>query len=400
MAAGSDPVTESEFGRLIGQLGPFEPAPHLAVGISGGRDSLALGLLAHDWAAARNGRITGLIVDHGLRRDSAGEAARTHETLKRSDIGAVILKASGSPRKNVQAWARAARYALMADWCRSAGVLHLLVAHHRDDQAETLLANLTRDTGLQGIAGMAAVRELPACRILRPLLVVPRDRLTATLEARNAAWIDDPSNRDRRFRRVRLRERLDRAREGPELAARAVAAGRARQGFDRRVADLLAVSVFPEGPQAGLDRAALRRAEPEIAAAAVAALIRWTGNAPAPPRTERLAGHVRWLCGGARLGRRTIGGCAIRLEGGRAILTPEPGRSKGDVHGAGGMDRPALAPAAFAAAVPATAPGAADAPFPAVASAGLDPTYPYLDQTVRPRTRARHKPQSSKGVAS
>ena len=387
MAAGSDPVPdpianpvgESEFARLIGQLGPFEPAPHLAVAISGGRDSLALGLLAHDWAAANNGRITGLIVDHGLRRDSAGEAARTRETLDRSGIAAVILKASGRPRKNVQAWARAARYALMEDWCRSAGVLHLLVAHQRDDQAETLLANLTRNTGLQGIAGMAAVRELPACRILRPLLTVPRDRLTATLEARNVAWIDDPSNRDRRFRRVRLRERLDRGREGPELAARAVAAGRARQGFDRRVADLLAASVFPEGPQAVLDRAALRQAEPEIAAAAVAAVIQWTGNAPAPPRTEKLAGHMRWLCGEARLGRRTIGGCAVRLEGGRAILAPEPGRSKGDTRRDDRTDRPALAPAAFEPAVPATAPGAADAPFPPVASAGLDPTFPYLE---------------------
>ena len=383
MAAGPDPVPnpvgESEFGRLIGQLGPFEPAPHLAVAISGGRDSLALGLLAHDWAAANNGRITGLIVDHGLRRGSAGEAARTHETLDRSGIAAVILKASGRPQKNLQAWARAARYTLMEDWCRSAGVLHLLVAHHRDDQAETVLANLTRNTGLQGIAGMAAVRERPACRILRPLLVVPRDRLTATLEARNVAWIDDPSNRDRRFRRVRLRERLDRGREGPELAARAAATGRARRSFDRRVADLLAASVFVEGPQTGLDRTALRQAEPEIAAAAVAALIRWTGNAPAPPRTERLAGHVRWLCGEARLGRRTIGGCTVRLEGGRAILAPEPGRSKKCVHPSDRTVRPALAPAAFAPAVPATAPGGADAPFPPVASAGLDPTFPYLE---------------------
>ena len=387
LAAGSDPVPNpvpdpvggSEFGRLIGELGPFEPAPHLAVAISGGRDSLALGLLANDWAAAGNGRITGLIVDHGLRCDSAGEAARTHETLDRAGIAAVILKASGRPRKNVQAWARAARYALMEGWCRSAGVLHLLVAHHRDDQAETLLANLTRNTGLQGIAGMAAVRERPACRILRPLLVVPRNRLTATLETRNVAWIDDPSNRDRRFRRVRLRERLDRSREGPELAARAAAAGRARRSFDRRVADLLATSVFAEGPQTGLDRTALRQAEPEIAAAAVAALIRWTGNAPAPPRRERLAGHVRWLCGEARLDRRTIGGCAVRLESGRAILAPEPGRSKDSVRYTDSTDRPALAPAAFAPAVPATAPGAADAPFPPVASAGLDPTFPYLE---------------------
>ncbi len=369
MAAGPDPVPNpvgpAEFGRLIGRLGPFEPAPHLAVAVSGGRDSLALGLLAQDWAAAGGGRITGLIVDHGLRRGSAGEAGRTHETLGRLGIPAVILKASGRPRKNLQAWARAARYALMADWCRNAGVLHLLVAHHRDDQAETLLANLTRGAGLQGLAGMAAVRELPACRVLRPLLGVPRDRLTATLEARNVAWIDDPSNRDRRFRRVRLRQRLADSGAGPELAARACAAGQARWRFERRVADLLAGSVSLDGAQALLDRAALRQAEPETAAAAIAALIRWSGGGTAPPRSERLARTVDWLCGEARRGRRTVGKCAIDLDGGRAILTPEPGRRDGGARRSGGADRPALAHAAFT-------------PFPAVAPAGLVPTFPYL----------------------
>ncbi|MCY3831190.1 MAG: tRNA lysidine(34) synthetase TilS [Rhodospirillaceae bacterium] len=361
-----DPVGAAEFSRLIGRLGPFEPAPHLAVAVSGGRDSLALGLLAHDWAAGRNGHVTGLIVDHGLRSGSAGEAARTRETLGRSGIAAAVLEASGRPRKNLQAWARAARYVLMEDWCRDAGVLHLLVAHHRDDQAETLLAGLTRSTGLQGLAGMAAVRELPSCRIVRPLLGVPRGRLTATLEARNVAWIDDPSNRDRRFRRIRLRQRLAGGPEGPALSARAGAAGRARRRFERRVAHLLVASVSPDGPRALLDRAALRQAEPEIAAAAVAALIRWAGGVSAPPRMERLARTVGWLCGAARNGDRTIGGCAVCLEGARAIFAPEPGRSGEGARRGNGTDRPALAPAAFA-------------PFPAVAPAGLDPTFPYLE---------------------
>ena len=384
MAAGPDPIAAAEFSRLIGRLGPFEPTPHLAVAISGGRDSLALGLLAHDWAAAANGRITGLIVDHGLRRGSAGEAARTYEALGRSGIAAVILKASGRPRKNLQAWARAARYALMEGWCRNAGVLHLLVAHHRDDQAETLLANLTRGASLQGMAGMAAVRELPACRIVRPLLGVSRDRLTATLDSRNAAWIDDPSNRDRRFRRVRLRQRLAGSREGPALAARARAAGQARWRFERRVADLLAASASPDGPQTLFDRAALRRADPETAIAALAALVRRSGGGSASPRSEQLKRTMDWLCGNARRGRRTVGGCALALEGDRVLLTPEPGRSDGGVRRGDAEDRPALAPAAFSPdagvlPVPTMAPNAADAPFPAVVPAGLVPTFPYLE---------------------
>jgi len=394
LGAGPDPLTAAEFARLIRPLGPFEPAPQLAVAVSGGRDSLALALLAQQWAAERNGRATGLIVDHGLRRASAGEAARTRDLLVRSGIAAVILKAPGRPRKNLQAWARAARYAAMADWCRNAGVLHLLVAHQRDDQAETLLANLMRNTGLRGMAGMAAIRELPACRILRPLLDVPRGRLTATLQGRNVAWIDDPSNRDRRFRRVRLRQKLAGRGEGPDLAARAIAAGRARQRLDRRVADLLAASVSLDGPCAGLDRVALRRAEPEIAAAALASLIAWIGRGAAPPRQERLARTSDWVCGASHGGRRTIGGCTILLDGNRAGLAPEPGRRDDGARRRDGGDRPALAPAAF---VP--APDTADAPFPSVAPAGLVPTFPYLDRRDA-AGRARHKPLSSKGAAS
>jgi len=81
--------------------------------------------------------------------------------------------------RNVQATARAARYALLTGWCRAAGCLHLLTAHHREDQAETLLMRLARGSGLDGLAGIAALRESADCRLLRPLLGVPQRRLAA-----------------------------------------------------------------------------------------------------------------------------------------------------------------------------------------------------------------------------
>ena len=355
MAAGAEPVAAAEFDRLIARLGPFEPAPHVAIAVSGGRDSLALALLAGDWAAARRGRATGLIVDHGLRRGSAAEAAGTAALLRRHGIAAAILAAPDRPRRNLQAWARAARYAAMAAWCREAGALHLLVAHQRDDQAETLLAALARNPGPRGLAGMAAVRELASCRIVRPLLDVPRARLTATLQARQVAWIDDPWNRDRRFRRVRLRQALAAGGQGPELAARAFAAGPARQRFERLVAGLLAAMVALDGPSARIDRRALRRAEPEVAAAALGALVRWIGGRPAPPRQARLDRTAGWLRSAARRGRRTLGGCLIVLEepggsglpaGAAAILAAEAERAGRRRERS---VRPALAAASFGA---------------------------------------------------
>ena len=100
-----------------------------------------------------------------------------------------------------------ARYGLLFEACRARGILHLLVAHHADDQAETVAMRAAHGSGPDGLAGMAALVEQRDARLLRPLLGVSRDRLTATLEARGVAWIDDPSNTDPRFERVRVARR-------------------------------------------------------------------------------------------------------------------------------------------------------------------------------------------------
>src|SRR5262249_57707902 len=84
-------------------------------------------------------------------------------------------------RGGMQAAARAARYDLLADWCRRHGVLHLALAHQQDDQAETLLLRLARGSGLDGLAGMAPITERAGLRLIRPMLATPRVRLQATL---------------------------------------------------------------------------------------------------------------------------------------------------------------------------------------------------------------------------
>ena len=121
-------------------LGPFERQPTVAAAVSGGPDSMALGVLAHEWARARGGRVLALVVDHGLRPDSGVEARRVTGWLGDIGIGHAVLSWDGpKPAAEIQAAARAARYRLLVDHCRADGVLHLLIAHHRDDQAETFL---------------------------------------------------------------------------------------------------------------------------------------------------------------------------------------------------------------------------------------------------------------------
>ncbi|MDP1966000.1 MAG: tRNA lysidine(34) synthetase TilS, partial [Reyranella sp.] len=149
------PVDVGAFARAMAPFEPFEKKPVVAVAVSGGRDSLALALLAHDWARVRGGAIVALIVDHGLRSGSDGEAASTRDLLAGLGIEAGVLCWSGAkPQSGLQEAARTARYRLLSDECRRRGILHLLLAHHADDQEETVTMRAARGSGLDGLAGM------------------------------------------------------------------------------------------------------------------------------------------------------------------------------------------------------------------------------------------------------
>jgi tRNA(Ile)-lysidine synthase len=194
------------FDDAMAACGPFEPRPHLAVAVSGGADSLALCLLARDWVERRHGKITALTIDHGLRQESAAEARDVAGLCADLRVDHRVLPWIGAkPRSAIQAQARAARYRLLTGWCGVNGVLHLLVGHHRDDQDETLMMRRARGSGADGLAGMAPIVEHASCRVLRPLLAVAKRDLRELLRVSDLRWIEDPSNRDLRFARARLR---------------------------------------------------------------------------------------------------------------------------------------------------------------------------------------------------
>ena len=204
-AAPAEPLTLEEFAALLEALGPFERQPALAVAVSGGADSTALALLTREWTARRGGSLLALVVDHDLRAESAAEAAETMRRLADLGIAALCLRWTGpKPASGVQAAAREARYRLLAVACRERAILHLLLGHHAEDQAETVELRRRSGSGRAGLAGMPAVRELAGLRLLRPLLSVRRARLAATLRMRALPWTDDPSNRDPRFARTAL----------------------------------------------------------------------------------------------------------------------------------------------------------------------------------------------------
>jgi tRNA(Ile)-lysidine synthase len=313
-------VSAAEFSKLIARLGPFEDRPHLAVAVSGGADSMALLRLAALWARARKGKITALTVDHRLRTESAAEARQVARWCRTLGVAHVVLSWEGvKPATGIQAAARAARYGLLEDWCVAHGVLHLLVAHHADDQAETTALRRERGSGEDGLAGMAAIVETRRIRILRPLLGVPKARLIATLIRARQGWIEDPSNRDPRFARARLR-----AAKAPR---RVLAYAKRRNAREAQVAELLAGAwVHPSG-WAEADEAALAAAGPDLGRRALARLLQCVGGAEYPPATEKLEALWRAVTERRLSQARTLAFCRIQARKGRLVIALEPGRA-------------------------------------------------------------------------
>jgi tRNA(Ile)-lysidine synthase len=327
-------VTAAEFAAGLDHL---SPGSHLAVAVSGGADSLALLVLAAEWARARPGvRITALTVDHGLRPGAAAEAAHVAAVARALDAGHAILRWQGrKPRTGLQAAARAARYRLMAEWCAQSGVRDILLAHTLDDQAETILMRLASGSGLDGLAAMAPDARLPVpssethgVRLLRPLLNLPKARLMATLAARGIGWCEDTSNEDAGFERVRLRQAAGLlAREGltpARLARTAARLNRARKALDAHAAALSAeaVTIAPTG-EARVVLALLLSAPEETALRALAGVLAMVGGEGYHPRLERLEHLFGDLAAGRLIRARTLGGCRIapkRLPGGAAGL--------------------------------------------------------------------------------
>ena len=325
----SGPLTAEQFAARMARLGGFEAAPRLAVGVSGGADSLALTLLAHDWAAARGGAVLALTVDHALRPAAAEEAAQVAAWLAARGIAHAVLRWEGAkPASGIQAAARAARHALLAERCRAEGILHLLLAHHRDDQAETVLLRLARGSGVDGLAGMAPIRWDADVRILRPLLDVPHAALEATCRDHGQPWIEDPSNRSPAYARGRLRAAsaalAGEGLEAERLCDTARRAGRARAALEDLTAALLAraATLYPEG-WVRLDPAPLAAAPEELGLRALARVLACVGGAPYAPRAERLERLYEEVCAGLRAGR-TLGGCRVAPRRGALAVTREP----------------------------------------------------------------------------
>jgi len=191
-----------------GLFADWKAAPAIILAVSGGPDSIALMWLAARWrsALARGPRLIAVTVDHGLRPEATREAREVKRLARLLDLPHRTMRWTGlKPKAGLPAAARTARYRLLAQAARTSGATHILTAHTRDDQAETLLMRLLRGSGIAGLAAMARESERDGVLLARPFLDVSKSQLIATLKKAKIGFADDPTNHDTNFTRPRLR---------------------------------------------------------------------------------------------------------------------------------------------------------------------------------------------------
>lgn len=192
-------------------IAAFAPALPLAVGFSGGADSTAL-LAA--CAARWPGELTAFHVHHGLQDAADGFERHCAAVCARLGVPLRVLRidARHAPGESPEDAARRARYEAFSALSRmepaQPAIKSIALAHHADDQVETLLLALSRGAGLPGLAAMPARAEREGLTIHRPLLRVTAAEIRAWLAAQDLRWIDDPSNLDARYTRNRIRALL------------------------------------------------------------------------------------------------------------------------------------------------------------------------------------------------
>ena len=304
-------------------LGPDFPT-EIGLAVSGGGDSMAMLHLAAGWARVYGVRLRVVTVDHGLRPESAAEAAMVAEEARSLGLPHTTLRWTGwDGQGNLQDAARAARRDLIGDWrglCR-----HVLLAHTRDDQAETLLMRLARGSGVDGLAAMTDVSRVRPSRgdgaadpgggwqIVRPLLTTGRAELRHYLTTLRIPYVDDPSNDDTTYGRVRMRrligaEGLDTA----TLTATAARMARAREALQRRAHDVAVALTRPDPTAPGcavLDRDGFAEIEAETQLRILSAALQMVATATYRPRAAALEDALD----------RALGGAATTLHGGLIV---------------------------------------------------------------------------------
>ena len=194
--------------RFRETISSFVGKEKFAIAVSGGSDSLALSVLAKLYSLENDNDFMALIIDHKLRKESADEAKQTYKNLTQNKIKAKILNYRGEKfSSNVQKKARDLRYDLFEKYCTKNKIKFLILAHHQDDLIENFYIRLIRGSGIKGLTSLKNVFEYSKnFHLLRPLLNFNKEELLNITKKSYSSWVEDRSNKNDKFLRVRIRK--------------------------------------------------------------------------------------------------------------------------------------------------------------------------------------------------
>lgn len=294
----------------------------IAVAVSGGSDSMAALLLMVQ--AGRD--VLAVTVDHRLRAEATEEARHVGRVCAAMGVPHHVLVWHHGPLSgNLMDAARRARYALVAEWALGQGIGDVVLGHTADDQAETFLMGLARGTGLDGLVGMRAQWVQGGVTFRRPFLDIPRADLRACLAAQGVAWVDDPTNGDDRFARVKARRALQALKPMGITVDRLGLTIQNLRMVQGAVMQAMADTLDRIGQQlAGaiaLERSGFAVLGPELQHRLLATCLRWMSGADHPPRADGIARLRAAIQDGRDV---TLSGCRIRVSDATIRILREP----------------------------------------------------------------------------
>lgn len=335
-------ISVSDARRLFAD---WKAAPAVVLAVSGGPDSLALMWLAARWRSAlkKGPRLIAVTVDHGLRQEAAREARDVKQLADLLGVEHRTLRWRGvKPETGLPSAARDARYGLLTRAAREHGASQIFTAHTQDDQAETVIMRMARGSGIAGLAAMARQSPRDGVVLARPLLGVPKSRLVATLVKAGIAFADDPTNRDPRFTRPRLRALM------PSLAAEGADARNLARLASRLARANAALEIMTDGAErylksiddgderTGFDLAAFSVLSDEVRVRLLLRAVDRVGHeGPAElGKVEALLEAMDQAVGGKKppAGRvrlkQTLAGAVISIDRSRILIVPAPPRGR------------------------------------------------------------------------
>ena len=292
------------------------PPQRMGVAVSGGGDSVALLAVMVEFARKNAIELHVITIDHGLRAETKEESALVTDLCARWDLPHHVEYWAGwTGTGNLQASARDARYELMADWAYGNDISHVALGHTADDQAETFLMRLARGAGVDGLSAMAPRKVRHGVTWVRPFLRIERSALRTYLRAAQLDWCEDPSNENRDFERVRVRDALtvlgSLGVQTQALVDVAQHMSRAREALDWQTFLAARDAATTVRGVIARDLRKFRMLPEESARRLLVQALTWTSGSMYPPRRDAVARTLSAVRAGQAA---TLDGCQILIK--------------------------------------------------------------------------------------